>query len=606
MKVCEKEKLKVKFVNEDINMKFLLKVNVLQRLLLQSFLLNRFIGRILWIGLCVLPFSSIEAETRAHPDEQKSVHSPHKENREESCNFISSQYKVKDGELSDYWAQELIGSDLLRKELKKAPAPEKRNYLSIFDTGKNSHDVAVKNLISGEELHSVLPEMKDQISIFDVTNFGDDLVVAEYLLENQEIPSFINNSMRWVESQSVYDAFDSLSPPSIVIVSSGNTELAFGSMDEMKSKASKDFNTIIVGSFSPAGLASDTSQSGEEVHILAPSDKYITSSKEDGSYSKFGGTSGAAPLVTGSLAGFEWLSGYHPTAEEAKILLEKTSLPTLHSHEEPQRNGVGLLNAYKLGIVGKHLKEKCKENISCFKKEILNEENYDFNLDQLDQNLQGDLKRVFPTCADQEKPSVLKRSNCEEKEEVFTRLRRAVLLNPEESLLKSLSCIYRKSGFSGNAEALDRLALALGSTEDVRAFVRALIENKEKPVPHNIVRLMLEMRGFEEESMRHSELEALPIYNSEDVALLAEALHIGDLFLKREAVRATGYIGDPGMHVLERAFTTSDSYLQRAVVKAAGQMGESVLPFLERTLKEGKNLDPEIRRSIERMIKEFE
>ena len=61
---------------------------------------------------------------------------------------------------------------------------------------------------------------------------------------------------------------------------------------------------------------------------MAPGDYYLTSVDGDGNYRQFGGTSGATPLVTGSLAGFEWLSGYHPTAEEAKILLEKTAILT--------------------------------------------------------------------------------------------------------------------------------------------------------------------------------------------------------------------------------------------------------------------------------------
>ena len=114
------------------------------------------------------------------------------------------------------------------------------------------------------------------------------------------------------------------------------------------------------------------SQEHEEVHILAPSDSWrlITSSDENGTLRRFGGTSGAVPLVTGSLAGFEWLSGYHPTAKEVKLLLEQTAIPTLSSNVEPRLNGFGMVNAYKLGMVGKRLKEICGTDVSCFKDRI--------------------------------------------------------------------------------------------------------------------------------------------------------------------------------------------------------------------------------------------
>ena len=66
------------------------------------------------------------------------------------------------------------------------------------------------------------------------------------------------------------------------------------------------------------------------------------------------------------------------------------------------------------------------------------------------------------------------------RERVFKRLRKAILLNPENSreFLKNLSCIYHEGGFSQNREALDKLSLALGSKEEVRASVRALAKEE--------------------------------------------------------------------------------------------------------------------------------
>ena len=193
------------------------------------------------------------------------------------------------------------------------------------------------------------------------------------------LPSFINNSMSWGPERkrvapfikvdvgrSAYKGLNALSPPSIVVTAAGNDHPK--PITNLKNKAAKNFNAIIVGSMAPNGNRSYFSQQGEAVHIMAPSDHYITSSNKDGSYRRFGGTSGATPLVTGSLAGFEWMAGYHPTAAEAKILLEKTAIPTLSSNDKPQKNGVGMVNAYKLGMVGKRLKQMCGNNVSCFKK----------------------------------------------------------------------------------------------------------------------------------------------------------------------------------------------------------------------------------------------
>ena len=300
------------------------------------------------------------------------------------------------------------------------------------------------------------------------------------------------------------------------------------------------------------------------------------------------GTSGAAPLVTGSLAGFEWLSGYHPTAEETKILLERTALPTLNSHENPQTNGVGLLNAYKLGMVGKRLKEKCQnKDPSCFQEEINNEENYHFDVDQ---SLQGELTRVFPSCASGEKSSNFSEGlNCEEKRKTFTRLREAFFLSPEENknLLKPLSCIYKERGFSQNVEALDRLALALESTEDVKAFVRVSMD-EEEPISPEIIRLMLGMRGFEEEFNRHSELEkklkSIPFGKYAELPLLKEALHIGNLDLKKKAVNQAGYVGELGLPLVEQAFNTGNLDLQISAVVAASKMGELGLSVVEQAL----------------------
>ena len=532
-----------------------------------------------------------------------------------TCDIVSGKLGLMKGKLSDYWAQELIGSDLLREELEKIPPPDIENWIAVFDTTEDHHNISVKNLISDEDLHAVLPELgerkvpfletkpeslrdytkakryKSALSMYETSYPGDYLFGFK-----KRSPHYINNSMGWGGSEDIYEVFKELSTSgvsrSIVVLSSGN--LFLRRLDDIKRRASKDYDVILVGSFSPKGLVSDFSQSGEELSILAPSDDWLTSAGKNGEYKKFGGTSGAAPLVTGSLAGFEWLSGYHPTTKEAKVLLEKTALPTLHSFEKPPINGAGLLNAYKLGEVAKRLKEKCGPSISCFKEEILKDKNYHFPEDK---SLKRDVARFFPFCSvGGESGALSDLSNCEEKEKLFKRLRKAVLLKPSEELLKSLSCIYKAGGFEQNAEALDKLAMALGTEEEVRSKLKERLANK-KSVSNEILRLALGMGGFEEE-FDSSEL-IRGFYMAEwlgkmRLPLLKAGFASGVPKLQKKALFSAGKIGEKGLPLLEAGFASDVRELRKEALRSARWLGEKGLPLLKEGFKSGDRVLKEL------------
>lgn len=57
-----------------------------------------------------------------------------------TCNLLSHGQELMDGMLSDYWAQELIGSDLLRKELENAPPFKRPNWIAVFDILEGYHN----------------------------------------------------------------------------------------------------------------------------------------------------------------------------------------------------------------------------------------------------------------------------------------------------------------------------------------------------------------------------------------------------------------------------------------------------------------------------------
>ena len=349
------------------------------------------------------------------------------------------------------------------------------------------------------------------------------------------------------------DAFSSISPPAVWIVASGNMYKYFGdhkNIDSVDRALSEKLDVILVGSLSPDGLVSNFSQEGEELHILAPSDKYIVSRPRRW-YEQFGGTSGAAPLVTGSLSGFEWLSGYHPDSEESKMLLEKTAIPTIHSqYEKPRKNGVGLLNAYKLGQVAKRLKKKCGTDKACFKEALRADATYQFPIDDV---LFKELSFIFPNCGLEGADSQSNIASCEDKERVFNRLRKAAFLNPsKKELWQILSCIYASNGFTENALGLRMIGVLTRQSMD--NVLNKLMEDDEHLDLIRLVGNTKEARGLE---------------------ILEDVLNDNPTrYAKTQIAYATGQIGE-GMGLLNKLSEDPDAGVRKNVVKVVRSLKDS-------------------------------
>ena len=528
---------------------------------------------------------------------------------EKSCELLSSQQKLKDGKLTDYWAQEIIGADLLREEIEKAPPLLEDKFLTaVFDTYRVEHNIQVQNVISHKKDQAVLPELNsEQIQFFEtdsasqyitaVENIMRDVnpqnrsmndstqLEVEKLLPQKKIPSFINNSMSWgwKNSSTIYKAMSRIIPPAVLVQSSGNSYP--DPLDSTESQFSKNFDSILVGSLSPNGVVSSFSQEGEEVHILAPSGDWLTSVDSEGKYKKFGGTSGAAPLVTGSLAGFEWLSGYHPTAKEVKFLLEQTAIPTIHSaFEEPQKNGVGMLNAYKLGMTAKRLKEKCHTDPDCFQREIKNKANYEFSIDEED--ILEQTNNAFPECSDQKEVQAI---SCEDKKTAFKKLRQAVLLDIENvSLLKKLQCIYTQEGFSENAVNTGVTVIAVTRDKDqVLKTWRVLAQNSDVKIQKEAARVIAGIGGREgleilkglakdsEEWVREAVAQAMGRKGGkEGLEVLKGLVQDSSKKVRRATAYSAGQIGGKeGLEILKDLFQDSSEEVRRAVAYSAGQIG---------------------------------
>ena len=307
---------------------------------------------------------------------------------------------------------------------------------------------------------------------------GTDIVASEDTYQQCKattLPSFINNSAGWSNKynrsgfKSIYNSFKALSPPAVLVTSAGNDHPQ--SITPVKAKASRDFDAIIVGSLASSGERSGFSQQGSEVHIMAPSDAYITSSNDNEEYRRFGGTSGATPLVTGSLAGFEWLSGYHPTPAEAKVLLKKTAIKTMYSDDTPQQNGVGMVNAYKLAMTGKRLKEQCGQDVACFKRAIESDSTYVFARDR---GLAAEVDRAFPECSRTAcHTSSANPAACINKANVLKKLRKEAFLHPsDKELWRKVACVYASGDFDSNSEGILSIYKALSGKYGDPLFCR--------------------------------------------------------------------------------------------------------------------------------------
>ena len=125
------------------------------------------------------PAQKVATKPSSAPSSQQNINQNTRKSLR-SCNILSSKADLFEGELSDYWAQEMIGSDLLKEELKQAP-PVKKHLVEVFDIPPR-HDVGVRNLISDEGQHSVLPEIGDKAGITHTPTNSKALIAADNLL----------------------------------------------------------------------------------------------------------------------------------------------------------------------------------------------------------------------------------------------------------------------------------------------------------------------------------------------------------------------------------------------------------------------------------------
>ena len=248
-------------------------------------------------------------------------------------------------------------------------------------------------------------------------------------------------------------------------------------------------SVLFASGTNPLGIISASSQHG---HIAAPGDYYILSKNpapspdesdtpilaqligaeapQGGTLTRFGGTSSTIPQVISALVAFEITSNYHPTLSEAKELLKRTGILTIHTYEQfriknqIKTNGTRSLNAYLLLKVAEKLKEKCHESPvrnTCFQEAIQDETTYHFSLNE---DVFIDIKRrvaeIFPQCIHSEWTDIQSQDSlsqaplsntCENKEDLLKTIRKQALLTFNTHLWDTLSCLYDHQGLKIDA-----------------------------------------------------------------------------------------------------------------------------------------------------------
>gem|GEM_PF-4036706 len=369
--------------------------------------------------------------------------------------------------LSPLWAQEYIGADLLKEEMvkRKIDTSNASSLLAVWDSSEGLHGEKVANLIAGPFASSLIaqPKTKDFVNLEStedyIGSFEKEFVQCK---GSSNCPRFINNSMRWLESDLIKKSIGKLSGEKkvVFVTSAGNDTIE---VENAKRESSRAGESIVVASHAPNGRSSSFTSFAPEVDITAPSDYHILTYDNSGILSKFGGTSGAAPLVTSTLLSFELIAGVKLSTPQFKILLKKTAIR--HQNDPPRKvTGAGYLNSYKIGAIAlklvnlcKAFKEKVKKD-ECMLKSLESEDLYDFSRNIKEDKIMSDIQSAFPQCGE-ESTSQNQTVSCDKKKMAINELRKAAFLMPENlNLWKKLSCVHSVEGLTANAEYYSALA----------------------------------------------------------------------------------------------------------------------------------------------------
>ena len=364
--------------------------------------------------------------------------------------------QVLEENLSPLWAQEYIGSDLIREEL--AQYETSMVDLAVIDLGfeeehitlsegfenidvpfqrngnrrmRANHGTSVVNLLTGPSNLRVT----DSARLIDLTaaSFSGMYSYAYRRYEkNNHYPKVISNSLGWSDERIPDVVAEMEKKGTLWFLAAGN------SFPDPVKKLEIESQAMLVGSFSPSGLTSYEAQNHANLFILAPADTSLQTINGYGELHMFGASSGATPLVAGTVIN---LLALRPqlNKDQIKTLIQNTAFPSAENKLN-LKDMPGLLNGYKAFKVLERLHNRCGESEECFANELKRASNFDFTFDSSSHNQHNCFRFM---------------ESSESKREVLLKeLRRLSFLGSKFHQMET-ACAYRTLGLLKNAEFFD-------------------------------------------------------------------------------------------------------------------------------------------------------
>ncbi len=300
--------------------------------------------------------------------------------------------------LSPLWAQEYSGSDLIREDLAQLEATS--IPLAVIDLGFEADHIQLSR--GHEDIH-IPPQMNGRrtmrahhgTSVVNLLTGPNDIRVTDkavlinltaaiassmyaYMIRGFErdahYPRVVSNSLGWT-SESIVEVVNGAVDKGVLwFLAAGNAFPEPVRKHEIESKA------LLVGSYAPSGLTSFESQNHRDMLVLAPANEELLTIDGYGKRHNFGATSGATPIVAGTVIN---LLSVLPILDKESVvkIIKKTAFKSVENKlgfkEMP-----GLLNGYLAYRVVKRLRDNCGQSLPCVKKEIQNSQTFSFSVTQ--------------------------------------------------------------------------------------------------------------------------------------------------------------------------------------------------------------------------------
>ena len=215
---------------------------------------------------------------------------------------------------------------------------------------ETDHAMMVAHLIAGTEPFLGTSANAEIARIIDARGVQDKRALLSKFVDT---PGIINISMSLPTQQlrKMNNFLSNIGEKTLIIQSAGNDfakkELdTIGKQLNIVQKYLDVSSMFLVGSTDPDGFVSDFSNSNNYVVVTAPSSNMRYRTYNGYSKGFFGGTSGAAPLVSGVLADVRSILP-ELTRTVAVALLQSTAIKTA-TNEVSDLNGAGVVNHYKI------------------------------------------------------------------------------------------------------------------------------------------------------------------------------------------------------------------------------------------------------------------